>query len=223
MMKVLRRLTASVSASVDQAVAHMENHDAVVAAALRDARHAGAQAKVRLARVQRDGQALQAKIAELAKQEAQWRKRAKASAAEDEQKALECVARMRACEQQQATLRESLAHHQTQLQKLEATSRKIDARIVEIEQQRQLLRTRQSSADAHKLVTELDQSHHNDLDDVLERWETSILSKEYAVPEVDLPDSFDQAFEQEETQVQLRSTLSDLLAIDEQPKSEDRS
>ena len=54
-MKILTRLTATLGAGTDRAVARFENHDAIAAAAVRGAREAVAAARVRHARLRRDG------------------------------------------------------------------------------------------------------------------------------------------------------------------------
>ena len=57
-MSIIRRLQATISAGLDNAVSQVENHDAVVEAALKDARTAAARARVRLARVQKEEETL---------------------------------------------------------------------------------------------------------------------------------------------------------------------
>ena len=61
-MSIFRRLQATISASLDNAVSQVENHDAVVEAALKDARAAAARARVRLARVQKEEANMRTKL-----------------------------------------------------------------------------------------------------------------------------------------------------------------
>ena len=50
-MNLFRRITASFTGSIESAVSQLENHEAVVQAALKDTRAMAAKAKVRFARV----------------------------------------------------------------------------------------------------------------------------------------------------------------------------
>ena len=52
-MSLFQRITATVTSHVDRAVSRVENHDAIVEAALRDTRQAAVRARVRLRRLQR--------------------------------------------------------------------------------------------------------------------------------------------------------------------------
>ena len=99
-MNVLQRFTATFSQSLDKAVGQLENHDAVALAALRQVRASAANAKVRLAAVERDRDALAAKLASLEQLEAKWAERAVAVAGKDEDKALECLRRRQRCRAQ---------------------------------------------------------------------------------------------------------------------------
>ena len=57
-MSLIRRISTSITSSVDRAVSRVENHDAIVNAALRDTQQAAARSRVRLERVRKDGRAL---------------------------------------------------------------------------------------------------------------------------------------------------------------------
>ena len=52
-MSLIRRLSASITSSVDRAVSKVENHDAIINAALRDTQQAAARSRVRLERVRK--------------------------------------------------------------------------------------------------------------------------------------------------------------------------
>ena len=55
-MSLIRRISASITSSVDRAVSRVENHDAVINAALRDTQQAAARSRVRLERVRKEGE-----------------------------------------------------------------------------------------------------------------------------------------------------------------------
>lgn len=221
-MNLFRRITATVNATVDQAVAQIENHDAVVSAALQDARKSAADAKVRLRRVQKDGQRLHSRCAQLRADIERWQTRARRSAAEDEQLALQCVARVQTAQRELAETEQAAATHQQQQKTLEQGLVVIQQRIARIEQQQRLLRTRQSSAQAQHLAAALEPLEGEGLDDVLDRWESAIVAKE------DLPwdasqDVLDEEFRGAEDEAALRVALAELMsgeASADQPNSE---
>jgi hypothetical protein len=69
-MHRLRVWTASLLSRVDWMVSQIENHEAVARSAIEDVRQAAARAKVQLARVRQDGEALRKRVAEQRQEEA---------------------------------------------------------------------------------------------------------------------------------------------------------
>ncbi len=210
-MNILRRITASFSGSIENAVSQLENHEAVVHAALKDTRAMAAKAKVRLARVKQDGEKLSTKLSKLNRMEALWAERAVASAEADQKKALECVKRRNYCLAEIETTTKAITEHKKQEQNLRETVAGIEARIGEIENAKNLLRTRQTAAEAQRAVGKLESSSSLAVDDVLERWEMSILQTEYD-GSIDSPiDTLDFEFEEQENCEELKAQLDVLL------------
>ncbi len=207
-MNVFRRITASFTGSLESAVSQLENHEAVVHAALKDTRSLAAKAKVRLARVRKDGDALQQKLRSLQTAEQSWAERAVTQAEVDEESALECLRRRNRCREQIAATEEVLQSHNQQEQRLAETVNGIEQRLAEIENTRNMLRTRQTTAEAATAVTRLECDSSGDLDDVIERWEMRILETEYANPPPASSDSFAARFEAEEDGESLKAELA---------------
>ena len=86
-MRLIKRISTTVSSTLDKAVSKVENHDAIINAALRETQQAAARSRVRLVRVQKDGNNLKARRDELRIAASQWTERAKSVAASDEAKA----------------------------------------------------------------------------------------------------------------------------------------
>ena len=219
-MKFIRNITSTLSASVEHAVTHLENHDAVVQAALRDTRRTAAKAKVSLARVKRDGVALRAKLKTLQNYESTWEERAARVAHQDEPKALECLRRRNQCRVRVTATEQALRDHEARETELTQAVTRIEQRLSDIETERNLLRTRQSTAETQRRVGEFAASSDHQLDDVLERWEARILETEYALPghvasDQDIADSLDNEFKQDEDIEVLRTDLDELLAKNE--------
>ena len=218
-MNLIRRITATVSSSVDRAVSRVENHDAIVEAALRDTRQAASRARVRLRRLQRDGERLKQRHDALGVAIERWGERARAVAAEDETKALACVRRRRDCEQQRTALASAIENHAVLEKRMAEQVRQIDGRIEEVMRQRNEMRSRQSVADAIRAVGHMDDGTRVDLEETFDRWEiqlgeTEILS-EAAAP-VDVLES---EFLAEEDDAALRAELELLLSDDSEGQS----
>ena len=71
-MSLIKRLVTTVHSSVDRTLASMENHEAVVDAALRESREAVSRARVRLKRLERDGTQQRNRITELTSEVELW-------------------------------------------------------------------------------------------------------------------------------------------------------
>ena len=76
-MSYLKRLTVSLRSQVEQIVNQVEDHEAVVDAAITDAKKTLAKAKTRIGHVNRDGRNLQEQIDKQQQTQLKWRNRAK--------------------------------------------------------------------------------------------------------------------------------------------------
>lgn len=209
-MSVLKRLTTSIYARVDRMVNSIENHDAMVEAAIRETRGRVAGGKARLERVRRDGEALRAKIDQLRDAEAKWTQRAKAAAPDDEANALECLRRRARAQEQRTQLEREVASHAEMLSSLESSVRAAEESLQRQINRYHLMRGRESAADAREAVEQLCGVRvGSDLDGLFERWETRILESELTVGDCprDGADSFERRFEQAENDEALRAEL----------------
>ncbi len=211
-MSVFKRLSTSLVARVDQMVSQIENHDAVIEAAIRNARQAAARAKVRLARVRNDGGRLRRKIAALQSEEVKWTERARASAGTDEETALECLRRRRQCQAQTAQLTEALERHEEMEQRLERDVRSAEERIGEMSQQRNLMRTRQAAAEALTSVSGVDEAAAGDIAETLERWEIQVTEAEIEAGAAEMGDALERDFVEAEDREALRAELQALMS-----------
>jgi len=210
-MGFFKRITATVTANVDNAIATMENHDAVLEASLADMRRASAKSKARLRRVEADGARLRGKLEQLETARQRWTTRAARHADSDEATALECLKRRRAAAAQRDDCAEALARHDTLVSKLSASIEKIDQRYRELDQTRTLMQTRERAAQAaHTIDAFGDHGVGTNIDDTLERWEARI--SEYEVDDTTDPDAerFEQTFIDEELRAELREELDAL-------------
>lgn len=218
-MSLIRRISTTITSSVDRAVSKVENHDAIINAALRDTQQAAARSRVRLARVKKDGDALKKRCADLKQSAARWTERARSIGADDEAKALECLRRRKDCEAQLHTLRDSIEKHDELESRIAEQVKKIEDRIGEVAQQRNMMRSRQSVAEAMRTINNIEGVSYGDIEDTFDRWEINLGETEILMGAVTASDPLDSAFLAEEDTAELRAELTELLRIDEEHSS----
>lgn len=210
-MNLFTRISATLNGKVDDIVSQIENHDAVVAVALKDTRAAIAKAKVRLDRVRRDGEAMQRRLDDATYKAQLWEDRAKDIATKDEQKALACIARRNQCREQIKQTQAALIKHEELEAKVGENVQRMEQRLRDITEQQNLMRSRQSTADAMRIINQIEGNTNNGIEDTFDRWETLITETEYATGHVSSVDSLDMSFTKEESTVELQAELAELL------------
>ena len=219
-MSLIRRISTSITSSVDRAVSKVENHDAIINSALRDTRQAAARSRVRLARVQKDGAALKRRYGELERSVSLWTDRARSVAVDDEAKALECLRRKRDCELQLGNLRDSIEKHEELEARISEQVKKIESRIHEVAQQRNMMRSRQSVAEAMRTINNIEGVSYGEIEDTFDRWEINLGETEILMGAATAADPLDAAFTANEDTAELRAELEVLLGRDD---GEDKS
>ena len=218
-MNLIRRISTSITSTVDRAVSRVENHDAIINAALSDTRQAAARARVRLERVRRDGRELKSRQTGLREAASRWTERAKTIAADDEAKALECLRRRRDCEQQLASLADSIEKHDELEARIASQVAKIEARVIEVQKQRNMMRSRQSVADAMRTISNVEGVSYGDIEDTFDRWEINLGESEILVGGTTRTDRLETEFLAEEDESALRHELAELLKSDAEDSS----
>ncbi|MES9853586.1 MAG: PspA/IM30 family protein [Candidatus Thiodiazotropha sp. L084R] len=210
-MSVIKRLSATLSASVDKWVGEIENHDAVIEAAILDARQSTAKAKVRVDRLHREGEKMQERLARLSNEATRWRQRAISVADQDVEKALTCLQRQHDCEHHMETAKQAIKKHQAAQLKLTDQVRQAEARLQEMIQSRNSLRARESVAEASRSLAKFEGLEAIDSEATFERWETRLMTHEMEMEyEPSIGDSLEQNFIKEEAREQLLAELQQL-------------
>ncbi len=210
-MSLFKRISTSITSTVDKAVSRVENHDAIINAALKDTQQAAAKSRVRLARVQKDGNSLKGRHEQLQSAVVQWTERAKNVAKTDETKALECLRRRKECDAQIAGLVVSIEEHRKLENKISDNLKKIESRIGEVSHQRNLMRSRQSVAEATRIINNIEGVSYGEVEDTFDRWEINLGESEIMTGSAAPVDQLESAFLVEEDQVALRAELAELL------------
>ena len=208
-MNRMKRWTMSMTSWVDGVLAQVENHEAAVSSAIGRVRHSTARARVQLKRVERDQQALRDTLLEEEEAIDAWRRRAKS--AEDENVALECLRRHKASERRVLRLRQRLGEHERCHKELSDGIRVLNGRLCELTERKNLMRTRQSRAEAaHGMASTT--GPIGDLEDVFDRWETRVGEIEIASECAEPIDAFEAELEAVEESAELRLELEALRA-----------
>ena len=206
-MSRIRRWKVSMTSWVDGVLAQIENHEAAVSAAIGRVRQSTARARVQLKRVERDQRTLRESLAHEEVATERWRTRA--AQTEDESTALECLRRHKASERRVAWLRERLGEHERSHKELSEGIRALNARLSELNERKNLMRTRQSRAEAaHGMASA--GTPIEDLDDVFDRWESRVGEIELASECVEPIDTFEADFANAEQDTELRIELEEL-------------
>lgn len=188
----------------------VENHEAVVDAAVKEAREHAAKGRVRLKRVQRDGQAMRDRAEQLAGDVTRWEERAAACAATDRERARECLRRRGAAEAERARLVREAGEHGRLEAQLTADLRRVEERVRELQRRRHTMAAREQRAEAAVRTTPGEIGLLDDIEDVFERWEGKLTETEIRA-DLDT-DSFLDAFEQTEDNAALDAELDALVA-----------
>ena len=218
-MSLIRRISTSITSSVDRAVSKVENHDAIINSALRDTQQAAARSRVRLERVRKDGNPLKESNSKLQLSVSRWTERARSIAQSDEAKALECLRRRKDCEAQRVRLRDSIEKHDELETRITEQVKNIESRLGEPPQQRNMMRSRQSVADATRTINNIEGVSYGEIEDTFDRWEINLGETEMLMGNSAISDPLDSAFLADEDTVELRAELSELLKIDEEKPS----
>ena len=211
-MTIFKRMTTSIWASVDRIVTQMENHEALVDASISEIQRSAAKAKVALSRVQSDGEKMRSRIDENERMRKAWEERALRCAKEDEAKALECLKKRNALTRQLELLQRQLTEHEHVETHLASDIEEIEKNLRELRIKRNVLKTRQSRADALAVMHGDDSRLVGEIGNILERWETHVQTSEYeGLCSENTSDPLEREFDTEEEAKALRAELHELL------------
>ena len=175
-MSLIKRVTATITATADRTVSRFENHEAVSEAALESARRAVAEARAAVRRHDRAGAELTAAREAAGRDAALWARRAREHAADDDV-ALACLSRRGEADGRARSLARRLEAHAADGTALRDRTATLERRHDALVRRHETLRSRSSLARAERTVDEIEPQEAR-LDDVLERWETSVDAEE---------------------------------------------
>lgn len=210
-MNMFKRWTTAVTSSFDWVINQVENHDAIVSAAIREMQQAGAKAKVQLERVRRDGERMRHRISELQDMDAVWAERAVRVHDQDRDKALECLRRRNGARRETAALQRQCEEHARLEEQLSRDLKLIDERIGELRRKKNSFTARQYRAEAMKAGQLSELGLIGEIDDIFDRWELKVTQYESILAE---KDRLDEEFKREEDDALLNTQLDELIHQD---------
>lgn len=214
-MSLLKRFVTTVHSSVDRTLATIENHEAVVDAALKESRQAVARARVRLSRLEKEALGQRNRVAELASEVELWNERALSVAKQDREKALSCVQRRKQREREISVARGQLHELDNVIAKVRRSIDESGNRVQALENQRNQMRSREAASRAGQIVQSLDGGVGDDAAAAIERWEVSVSEVEIlndsSVTIYQDTDELAEAFNTVEENQQLEAELDELL------------
>jgi phage shock protein A len=217
-MSLFKRISVSVRSQLDSAVSRIENHDAIIDAALQESRDAIARLKLEQSRIDRKLQAADSEMETLRKDEQRWVRRAKALAERDESQAIACLERRDRCTDQIKQLQQQYDHYNEMAFRLSKDLSKLEQKLIHDEQRLQAFRGRDLTAKAQTALQDVICSDSSDLDQTFDRWEFAITRKEMRQQSVDTPldstDAFEERFQREERLAAHKAELKSLMEGD---------
>lgn len=210
MKKWFHRYRISLNSRFERVLDQVENHEAVVKAAVQEAREHAARARVKLNRVHRDGEALRQRAEKLVADADQWQERAIRCAESDRERARECLRRRSAAQAERERLQREAAEHERLEKQLTSDLRRVEERVRELQRRRNSLSAREQRAEAAALTAPHETGLLDDIEDVFERWEGKLTETEIRA---DLDhDTFEDAFTHAEDNAALDAELDELVA-----------
>jgi len=218
-MKLIKRLSTSLTATLDSAVGQLENHDAIVEASIKQTRQSVAKTRARINTLRQQHNAYQSQLKEARDQYDLWTERAAKLANTDQAKALQCVARRNQCEADIGRLSYSEKQQGELIKEVGANLQTLQTKLDEMTQKHNLMRSRQTVADVNRAVAYA--SSDDSLSETFERWESTVLEHEFAVSDACARDFLDVELTREEDQADLLAQLS--LITENTPTQEDEN
>lgn len=207
-MAIFRKLSASLTATMESLVGQMQNHQALVEQTIREVSQAASAAKIHLRKVRNEAKQTRDKISELEDGIAKWTERAKASADGDKEVAINCLERKRELEQRIDSLRTRLVDLTSVEAKMTEDSIKIEKQLGELKTKRSQLVLKEKSAQVDSAVNGAFEARLADVQDVFDSWEVSLGQFE-SLP---ASDSLEEQFESAERRKLLEAELNQLRA-----------
>ncbi len=210
-MNNLKRIFVSIKSQIDHVADEFENHEALAGVAIEDLQAIASKTRLHLHRVSKMSEQYQQQLLEQQEQAGLWSERAIKVRQEDEQKALQCVKRLRQVQQQIKSLEQQCQESTAQEEKIRADLELIQEQLQSLKNKKEILAARQNRTNLQETIGNSQGGSLQEVQNVFQRWEGSVISSEFSTPEpIVESDSFSKPFEQEEDELALKMMLNEL-------------
>jgi len=220
-MSILKRLSTTLISRIDRVVTEIENHDAVIQAALNEMNSKMAKAKIALNQACRERDRIKTELETQHNNIQRWRERAIICAKTDETtgepKALECLRRSHKSRDRAAVLQKSLDAYARSIEKMTGNIQSSAQRLNEMKQRLTLMRAKQATSKTDATVHSTCGDAENIVEDTFNRWEMHLNHDDIPLDRTtDDVDELEHEFITQEQQNDLRSELAALLTPEKQ-------
>ena len=210
-MNLIKRLTTTVSATLDSAVGQIENHDAIIEATIKQTHQSIAKTKARINTLRQQQQAYETQLKDARDQHASWTQRATQLANNDQDKALQCMSRRNQCQSEINRLTLLIEQQKSLINDVSLNLQKLQAQSDEMSQKHNLMRSRQAVADVNRAVGKA--ANNISVNDTFERWESIVMEHEMTVNDLCTRDPLELELTQQEDDAELLRQLTDLTEL----------
>ncbi|BCG65278.1 MAG: phage shock protein A [Methyloprofundus sp.] len=221
-MSSLKRIFVSIKSQIDHVADDFENHEALAAAAIQDLQAIAGKTNLHLHRISKMSAQYQKQLGEQQEQAQLWSERAIQARETDEQTALQCVKRLRQVQKLIAVRKQQLEQSIAQEEKIRSDLEAIQEQLQDLKNKKEILAARQNRASVKDALYDKQGNSLQDVQNVFDRWEGSVVSSEFDTPETLIEiDTLAKDFEQAEDDLALKMMLDELTA--ESNTSEDKN
>ena len=215
-MSLFKRLSITLFSCLDSVVNDIENHDALIEAAIDEQCKKIACAKYQLLQLNRRLKSTSSEITQLNNQQSLWQKRALAAAEDNPEKALVCLQRKRDLQRQLERTNLSEQEYAKACELLERDIKNSESELNDFKQKRELLKARQSSNYLLQRVESNSRSNSKEMEKTFARWEANLCEKNIFLAGInnsdDGMDQLEKDYLNEENQLSLKEELSELMS-----------
>lgn len=206
-MNNFKKIYISIKSQIDSIADDFENHEALAETAIKDLQQLAVTTRHHEFRVNKMAKQYQQQLTDLEKEATLWSERAIKIRDEDEQKALQCVKRLRSAKQQIDQVGKQLQQSESQASNIQIDLRAIQEQILQLKTKKELLAARQNRSQLQKSLQGAVTSSI-DVQGVFDRWEGSVVGDEYVSSQKQ--DELSSSFDQQDDELELRLMLEEL-------------
>jgi len=225
-MQTLKRFTTSLIARVDRTLATIDDHAAIVDAAIRETGKAAAKAQFKLNKLRANTTQLSQQIDSLKVESERWETRALSVADSNREEAIQCISERKKYTNSIASLSQQLNQQQQIENQVAQTVQQLTDKVAGLKSKRSQFASREAAAQAQNLIQNLEGDFQLDLGETLERWEEAIYETEAETGLINpLLGTSDLAarFDASEQQQALEQELDKLMGMSQQSHTQNQT